>query len=193
MSDSDLHKQPWHVKAKTLIADCLPWLRVVKDHVELPNGTEIEDFYRIEMPAYTMVFALTEDQEVLMIEHYKHGAGMVSLELPAGYVESNEQDNPQQSAQRELLEETGYAASNWQHLGQFFIDGNRGCGSVDAYLVTNAHKVGQQQLEAAEIIALKPMPIDTVRSYWKSGQIPNVVVNAIIGLSLATLEDKNVL
>lgn len=185
---SDLYQKPWQVKNKTIITDCSPWLRVVKDHVQLPNNVEIDDFYRIEMPAYVMVFALTPQQEVPMVAHYKHGPATVSLELPAGYVEAEEKAAPLQTAQRELAEETGYTAANWSELGHFFIDGNRGCGWVYGFLATEAAKTTEQRLEPSELIALKLRPLALVFEDWKSGQVQNIAANAIIGLSLARLE-----
>jgi ADP-ribose pyrophosphatase len=100
-----------------------PWLRVSAEHVRLPNGVEIPDFYRIEMPDWAQVFAVTEDGHVAMIEHYKHGPRAASLELPAGYLEPGE--DPEVAARRELHEETGLIADDWRSLGHYFMDGNR--------------------------------------------------------------------
>ena len=93
--------KPWHVLSHDELLDCSPWLRVSAEHVRLPNGHEIEAFYRIEMPEWAQVFALTDEGRVAMIEHYKHGPGMMSLELPAGLLDAGEA--PEAAARRELL------------------------------------------------------------------------------------------
>lgn len=182
----------WQVLQQKLVADCTPWLQLYEEHVRLPNGVEIPDFYRISMPAYATVFAMTTAQEVVLVEHYKHGPKQVSLELPAGYIE-NDEDNALLTAQRELREETGYTAPNWQTLGTFFIDGNRGCGRVTAFLATQAVAAQQQQLEPTELINIKMMSLAELEQIWLDGGLNNIVATAITGLALAHLRQAKAL
>jgi 8-oxo-dGTP pyrophosphatase MutT (NUDIX family) len=180
----------WKVLSQKVLIDGRPWLRVFTEHVRLPNGHEIPDFYRIEMPEWSQVFALTEDGHVAMIEHYKHGAGMVSLELPAGYLEEGE--DPESGARRELREETGLESDNWCYLGRFFIDGNRGCGASHTFLVRHARQISAPDLEESEIITQRRLSLDEVRAAWLGGKITNMSTVGAVGLALATLErEKN--
>lgn len=176
----------WQIINQQTIADATPWLQVVKEHVQLPNGVEISDFYRVLMPAYVMIFALTQNRQVVTISHYKHGPQVVSLELPAGYVEADEAD-PLATAQRELREETGMIADNWKPLGRFFIDGNRGCGWMHGFLATNATQQHQQALESTELLTMRLRPIEKLRATWLAGGVQNVAASALIGLALAHL------
>jgi ADP-ribose pyrophosphatase len=185
------HK-PWQVLHSATVADCSPWLQVHRDHVRLPNGVEISDFYRISMPAYAMVFAVTTDRQVVLVEHYKHGPQSVSLELPAGYIESRK-ENPLHTAQRELGEETGYSAPHWQPLGNFFIDGNRGCGNVHAFLATEAVAVQRQQLEQTELLTVKTMSLAKLERAWLDGALANIAATAVTGLALAHLRQTKAL
>lgn len=73
----------WQVLKQTVLYES-QWLRLLMEHVRLPNHVEIEDFYRIEMIPYVMMFAVDREGCVAMVEHYKHGPQLVSLELPAG-------------------------------------------------------------------------------------------------------------
>jgi len=88
----------WKVLNRQVLHDAMPWVRLTSEHVRLPNGVEIEDFYRVDINPYVMMFAITEEGHVALIEHYKHGPEAVSLELPAGYIENN--DNPLDTARR---------------------------------------------------------------------------------------------
>ncbi len=178
--------KPWHILTSTALLDRLPWLRVWQDHVRLPNGVEIPDFYRIEMPDWVQIFALTADERVPMVEHYKHGGGMTSLELPAGYIESGE--TPEEAARRELHEETGSEASNWRYLGRYFLDGNRGCGTSHIYLARDARQVAAPHLDTGEIMQLRWFTLDEVRAAWLGGDIHNLGILAGVGLALGTLE-----
>lgn len=164
----------------------MPWVRLSSEHVRLPNGVEIPDFYRVDIAPYVSIFALTQDGQVALVEHYKHGPGIVSLELPAGYIENPE--NPLQDAQRELREETGLVSEDWTALGRYFIDGNRGCGWMYAFLARGAVASATQQLEDTELITLHFRPLAEVHRLWREGLIFNVTAMGLIGRALAELE-----
>ncbi len=180
--------QPWNVLAGQVLLDRWPWLRVWIEQVRLPNGHEISDYYRVELPEWAQVFAVTDDEHVAMIEHYKHGAGVFSLELPAGYIEDGEA--VEDAARRELLEETGLAASGWQYLGRYFIDGNRGCGATHVFLARDARQVASPHLEASEIMVQHRLTLAEVRAAWLGGRIQNMSTLGAVGLALAALEKE---
>jgi ADP-ribose pyrophosphatase len=173
----------WQILSQHVLYDGLPWLRLSSEHVRLPNGVEITDFYRIEMRSYVSIFALTKDHQVALVEHYKHGPGMVSLELPAGYIE--EGDDPLETAKRELREETGLTGEDWLPLGRYFIDGNRGCGWNYGFLVQNVCLVGEPQLENTEVMTLHFKPLEKVYALWYAGEITNAAMLGIVGYALA--------
>jgi ADP-ribose pyrophosphatase len=178
--------KPWEVLSDELLLDCSPWLRIRSEHVRLPNGHEIPDFYRIEMPDWAQIFALSEDGRVMTVEHYKHGARMPSLELPAGYIEDGEP--AEAAARRELLEETGIEAPEWRFLGKFFVDGNRGCGSTHIFLARHAREVAQPRLEASEIMTQQWLTLAELQATLRDGRIRNMGTVAAIGLALTALE-----
>ena len=179
--------KPWHVLSNTVLLDCAPWLRVYREHVRLPNGHELDDYYRIDMPDWAQIFAVTEDGHVPMVRHYKHGAGVTSLELPAGYLDEGEA--PDEAARRELLEETGLVADEWRALGSYFIDGNRGCGATHIFLARGARQVRAPQLEASEIMEQKRLTLAEVRAAWLGGTFKNLGTLGAVGLALAVLEN----
>ena len=129
----------WKRLESSLLLSALPWLRVYRERVELPDGRTLDDFYRIVLPDFAVVVPVTEAGELVMIRSYRHGPGRVSLNAPAGLI--NPGESALQCAQRELLEETGYAASDWRHLGSFVVDGNRQCGTAHFFLARGARCV----------------------------------------------------
>lgn len=90
------------------------------------------NFYQIDVPEYTVIVAQTQEGTIVMERQYKHAVGKIILNLPSGYLESNE--SPLNCAQCELLEETVFKAESWCHLGSFCVDGNRGCGKMHAFV-----------------------------------------------------------
>ncbi len=181
--------KPWEVLSRQLLLDRWPWLRVSAEHVRLPNGHEIPDFYRIDMPDWAQVFAVSADGHVMMIEHYKHGAQMMSLELPAGYLDGSEA--PEVGARRELREETGVEADDWLALGRYFIDGNRGCGGSHVFLARGARQVTEPQRESSEIMTQQWLSLDEVRAALLGGRIRNMSTVGAVGLALALLGGQN--
>lgn len=184
MDDSKL--TPWEVIKSRQVLDASPWLRVYEEHVRLPNGFEISDFHRIESPSYVKVFAVTPGQQVVLLEHYKHGPQKVSLELPAGGIEDAESD-PLESAKRELLEETGMVGEAWQYLGKCYIDGNRGMNWVYGYIATGVTQVQEPHPEPTELQIIHLYPLDKLRELWQEGHIEHVGSVAVIGWALAKL------
>ncbi|HLA45848.1 MAG TPA: NUDIX hydrolase, partial [Aggregatilineales bacterium] len=142
----------WKILNREILIDAMPWVRVSTEHVQLPNGVEIRDFYRVDITPYVMIFALTDDHRVALLEHYRHGPQTTTLDLPAGYIEND--DDALETARRELREETGLVSENWLSFGKQFIDGNRGCGWVYCYLARDARIEGKPQPEATEIMTV---------------------------------------
>src|SRR5437899_1419916 len=97
--------EPWQVlDSKYSYRD--RWLSIRSDTVRVPNGTILSPYHTIEFPEWTCAIALTPEQEVLLVEEYRHGIGRVSLELPSGTYEDADGDMLI-AMKRELLEETG--------------------------------------------------------------------------------------
>ncbi len=91
-----------------------PWIRVVEDRVVQPGGGE--GIYGVVEVRNVAVFvvALTEADEVLLVTVDRHTVGP-SVEVPAGGTDG---EHPLVAARRELLEETGYEASDWTEIGR---------------------------------------------------------------------------
>lgn len=93
-----------------------PWLEVIARDVRLSAGSSVETYYAITQPDYAAVLAITPDSRVLLVRQYRPAIERFSLELPAGMVDPNE--DPLETANRELLEETGYPATSIELIGR---------------------------------------------------------------------------
>lgn len=89
-------------------------LKVFSDRVRLPNGKESTREI-IRHPGAVVVIGLLDNGKLLFERQFRYPVRSVMLELPAGKIDRGE--HPLDTAKRELREETGYRARQWQHLG----------------------------------------------------------------------------
>ena len=153
--------QKWVSLTKETILDKKPWFEVFRESVRIPNGEVIKEYYRIEMPHYTAVFAVTEDQKIMVLRCYRHAIGEVTLTMPGGMIEDGE--SPLEGIQREFLEETGYVAKYWKSLGMFAGNSTRGCGTYNLFFATGAYPVKEPDsgdLEELELLLWTPEEVN---------------------------------
>src|SRR5881392_1741822 len=89
------------------------FLKVSRDRVRLPDGA-ITDREFIRHPGAVVILPLLDDGQVLLERQFRYPLDRVFIEFPAGKIDPGE--DPLACAKRELREETGYTASDWQFV-----------------------------------------------------------------------------
>ncbi|NOU00666.1 MAG: NUDIX hydrolase [Gallionella sp.] len=89
------------------------FIQVHKDSVRLPDGS-ISNREYIKHPGAVAILALLDNGNLVMERQYRYAPRQEFIELPAGKIDHGE--DTLLTAQRELLEETGYVACEWIHL-----------------------------------------------------------------------------
>jgi ADP-ribose pyrophosphatase len=89
------------------------FIKVFKDNVRLPDG-RVGSREHIVHPGAVAVLAILDNGDLLMERQFRYAPQREFIELPAGKIDHGE--DILLTAQRELLEETGYIASQWTHL-----------------------------------------------------------------------------
>jgi ADP-ribose pyrophosphatase len=182
----DDEPQAWEVVSRRLAYDASPWLKHYVETLRLPDGRLVDDFHVVEAREHAVIFAVTDDGQVVTERLYRHAAHEVCAALPAGYIEAGEE--PEVAAKRELLEETGYAAREWRHLGSFAVDGNRGMGKSHLFLATGAYVASAQQiLDDLEHIAVVLAPLTSVREMVLRGDFRTLTGAAAAAMALLAL------
>lgn len=87
------------------------------DRVRLPNGQESSREYLVH-PGAAVIVPLFDNGDVLLVRQHRYPLHRDFIELPAGKLDPGESELA--CAQRELTEETGYVARNWQALPAFY-------------------------------------------------------------------------
>jgi ADP-ribose pyrophosphatase len=160
---------PWKTVERKRIVSCGPWLEVWQEAVRLPDGRLVDDYYRIEQPDYVVVFPVADDGEVVCMWRYKHGPQEVCLGLPAGGVEDGEE--PLDAAKRELLEEAGFEAGEWQTFSPYWVDGNRGFGRAHVLMARGLRRVAEPDSGDLEEMQLVTMSCDEFEEHILAGNV----------------------
>jgi 8-oxo-dGDP phosphatase len=158
-------------------------LRVRRDTVTMPDGTHA-DRELTEHPGAVAILALDEADRVLLIRQYRHPAGALLWEIPAG-LRDVAGEPLLATAQRELLEESGYRAADWRVLTDFLTSPGSSTERVRVFLARGITEVPAAERdyvpeheEASLQVAWLPLE-DAVRGFL-AGDLHNGV--AAVGI-----------
>jgi len=154
---------PWKVIETKYLQ---PYIRI--DRCELPNG-HILDCHLLEYNDEIIVFALTRNQDVVLIKQYRHGAQKTILELPGGSVDAGE--SPLEAAKRELMEETGYTSDTFIEVGHGSPNPAIYTNKIYFFLAMDAEQNGNQSTYDAEAIDILLTPLEEVIAMAKRGDL----------------------
>ena len=141
-----------------------------QDSVQLPNGRVIDDYYIWEFPPWSNVLAITKNREFVLIRQYRHGIGKVFYELPAG-VHDKAGESILESAQRELLEETGFGGGSWTPLMELSANPALQNNITYSFLAVGVEETRKQELDATEEISVHLVTLDELRSIVLDGRL----------------------
>ncbi len=162
-----------------------PWATLRVDKLEMPNGNIKEEYYVLEYPTWVNMVALTEDNQVIFVKQYRHGAGRIMVELPAGVVEENE--DPEIAARRELLEETGYAFDEISYVCELFANPATSGNITYTYLLTGGRKVQEQDLDPSEDIEVLLMDLEEAKQFLFDNKIGQALHSSALFYTLKKL------
>lgn len=147
-----------------------------RDDALLPDGKPcIREV--VEHNGGVCIAALTDDNELIFVRQFRYPYMDILLELPAGKLEKGEEALP--AGKRELLEETGFEAEEYDFLGKFYPS----CGYTDEiiwlYLAKNLTFKGQN-LDEDEFINLERIPLEKAAEMVMNNEIPDGKTQAAI-------------
>jgi ADP-ribose pyrophosphatase len=174
--------QPWKTLEKRTVLNHSQYLVVEEHTVELPDGRVIPDWPWIVTPDFVNVAAVAEDGRWLCFRQTKYAVDGASLAPVGGYLEPGE--DPLLGAQRELLEETGYAASDWVDLGHLAVDANRGAGTANMFVARNARRVAEANADDLEEMELLLLERAEVEAALRAGEFKVLAWAACVALAL---------
>jgi len=161
-------------------------VRIRTDTVQMPDG-DLAPREVIEHPGAVAVLALDEADRVLLIRQYRHPVGALLWEIPAG-LRDVAGESPLVTAERELLEETGYRAAEWHVLADHFSSPGIISERLRIFLARGLTRVPESERsyvpeheEAHLVVAW--LPLDAAVARFLAGDLHNGV--AAVGILAA--------
>lgn len=165
----------WQTISSEQIADCRVFS--VNRNLATPKGSEgrAHDFYVLHPSHWVNVIPITDNNEVVLIEQFRHGTGELTLEIPGGMVDLQDL-SPRHAGARELLEETGYVGSDLIHIGRNHPNPAIQSNYCDTFLARGVKRIVEPQFDRNEYIEIRLTPIEEIPLLIQSGRITHALV-----------------
>jgi len=157
------------------------------DRVEYPDGRKVA-IEVLKHPGSVGILPLDDQGQIWFVRQYRHPAGGMLLELPAGTLEAAE--DPKATAAREIREEIGMAAASITPIGGFFLAPGYSTEFMHLFLATGLTADALEH-DPGEYLEVEKYPVEEVYRMLDLGEIVDAKSVAILGLMRARLLGKN--
>lgn len=145
------------------------YMTLYEDKLDLAGKEKI--YLRGKRRDYSTIVPFVSQDEILVIKSYRHLVDSVQIEVPSGYMEEGE--SPEETAARELEEETGYRAKEMIPIGSYTLDYSMFEQTGNVFAAYGLAKEGKMNLGRMEKIEVEVMSIDWVKELLVKGKILN--------------------
>lgn len=170
--------KPWQFVRSKPVGD-FRIFRIRSDYKISPKTGKEHDFYVLDSVDWVNVIAVTPDQQLVMIEQYRHGSNTVELELPGGMMDAHEA-SPEATATRELREETGYEGENARVIGHVFANPAILTNTCFTVMVENCRCVHAVAFDGTEDLVTRLVPVADIAGLVAAGKIMHSLM--VVGL-----------
>ena len=143
------------------------FLRLNRDTVRLPNGRQSVREY-LSHPGAAMAVPVLQGDRVVMVRQYRYAVNRHIIEFPAGKIDPGE--TGEMAARRELLEETGYEAANWEHMYSLHPSVAYVSEQLDLYYARGLRQIGHPG-EENEFVEVLELPLAKALQMAQTGEI----------------------
>ncbi len=143
-----------------------PWMTVVEDETEVDGKKGIYSI--VQKNDGAAIIAFTKDHNILLVGQWRYPAESYSWELPMGGIEEGE--SLEDAGNRELMEEAGYKAERWEHLGSYHTANGHSSHKMQLAVAHGLEKATATQDEAHDIV-VQEVTMETCEEMVKNGDI----------------------
>jgi 8-oxo-dGTP pyrophosphatase MutT (NUDIX family) len=169
--------RPWTVLDTEEVHDCTVF-RVFRDRVCSPLDGQAHPFWRLVAADWVNVVPVTEDDRVVMVRQWRHGARALTLEIPGGIVDPGE--SPAEAAARETLEETGYAGGELIPIGTLNPNPALFTNRVHTFWARGVARVAEIANHGHEETAVELVPLADLDRRVHAGEVDHALVIAAL-------------
>jgi ADP-ribose pyrophosphatase len=164
----------WKKLGSRTVAD-LRIFSIRAERMVSPRTHQPHEFFVIDCVDWVNVIALTPDQQVVMIEQYRHGSRSIELEIPGGMMEPTDR-SAVVAGTRELREETGYSGRKPRIIGQVLPNPAIMSNTCYTVLVENCRCIHSVEFDHGEDMVTRLVPVAELPRLVSSGRIRHSLV-----------------
>ena len=166
--------QPWRKLGSKPVGNFRVF--TIRSDIKLsPRTNQEHDFYVIDSVNWVNVVALTRDNQLVMIDQYRHGSDTVEREIPGGMMDA-EDTSPLEAGLRELREETGFEGTQAEIIGQIYPNPAIMSNICYTVLVRNCERKHEISLDSGEDLATHLVNLEEIHGLIKDGRIGHSLV-----------------
>jgi ADP-ribose pyrophosphatase len=154
MPKNELKK--WKTTSSTYLVNDR-WMKLRADTCITPDGHEISPFYVMEYDEWANCLVLSDDSEVTLLRHYRHGIDDYVLEIVGGNVEEGE--TPEAAIRRELEEEIGLVGATIQQTGTCYANPHNQTNKTHCFIALGGTFDGKSEDEPGADFQVVKMPL----------------------------------
>jgi len=169
--------KPWREVGRETLANCRVF-DLERSTAESPYDGSQHDFYRVRNSDWVQIIPVTAANEIVMIRQFRHGSQSVVLEVPGGLVDAGEA--PAAAAQRECLEETGYAATVVQPMASVNPNPAIHTSRLHSFWSRPVERVAEVANESTEHTEVVLVPLTDLPDLLRADAIDHALVVATL-------------
>lgn len=141
-----------------------------------PDKDITHRFFTLTTPDWINIVAVTEDDKFIMVRQHRLGTNEITLETPGGLVEDGE--TPEETALRELREETGYEAGEIHLLKKLTVNPAIFNNNIYFFFAGKCRRIHDQDLDPAEDIEVLTFSRDEIMGMINNGPVNHTIIVA---------------
>lgn len=166
--------KPWPLISSTPVGN-FRIFTIRSDKKINPRTGKPFDFFVIDSPNWVNIIAVTPEDELVMVEQFRHGTNTVELEIPGGIMDP-EDTSPVATAVRELREETGYEGVDARPLGDIAANPAIMSNTCFSVIIEGCELKHTTEFDGGEDLVTKLVPISEIPGLVASGRIKHPLV-----------------
>jgi ADP-ribose pyrophosphatase len=165
------------IKTRTTALGDFRIFRIRSDEKISPRTNQSHEFFVLDCVNWVNVVAVTPDQQLVMIEQFRHGSDTVELEIPGGTMDLTD-TSPVATGVRELREETGYEGENAAIIGEVFPNPAIMSNTCYTVLIENCHCRHEIEMDSGEDLITRLVPVSEIGNLVRARKIRHSLVVA---------------